>query len=523
MYDEQHFTRDSATAVFKETDGITVDDDGEPSIEWDDVTVERIEDPPHADAFDSKRFYVLPATVARPIRQGYNYGEDTVHLKKPRAELKQAAWSLDNAPWTMDHPDTGMVKNVDDIRGFWGDPAYYDSSDDLDAKLHVPVGDQEVKSFITENSDVSVGFYNKVEAVENYDSAVGGADDDVEDLDGVQTDIYFDHVASVSTGRCPGEKGCGIEDAHGHMSDSLLSGTEITGKSEQDTQMQETADQPSGIKTDGGTWFAVGPGEHTKDSTDHPGDHMFPVDSCSDVEDAWNLRGSAEDLKISESTLSERIVRAAEAKDCTGMPSTLQEQMDYATADSCGCGGGEDCTCSGDCGDNETTDTLKEMEFNIDFEDLTPEAILAKVEEKSDSVQEHLDELRSYEDKAEVAEEAAEELELDSTDDLADSVSMLDERNGELEEKITELQRPQMEEDAEFIAEHTERFGEDAEEVLDELDKDPEALSSKRELVEDLADVSTATEKTANPLSDSEDEKDEESVRKNQYAVSPWE
>lgn len=74
---------------------------------------------------------------------------------------------------------------------------------------------------------------------------------------------------------------------------------------------------PEGIYTSGGKWFAVGPDEHSKGSTEYADDAKYPVNNCSDVEDAWGLAGHVgEDYSVSEETVRERIKRAAEAKDC---------------------------------------------------------------------------------------------------------------------------------------------------------------------------------------------------------------
>lgn len=542
MYDEQHFTRDAADVRFDaDAPGISVDEDGsEVQFDWDEVETVTIDDPPHAEAFDSKQFYKLPATVAKPIPQPYQYGEDSITwLKKPRDELKQAAWSLDNAPWTLGHPESGMVKNVDDVRGFWKNPRYIDSLDDLDADLHVPVGDEDAKEFIEANGDVSVGFYNRIARKEEYDGVVGGADDESVDVEGYQTDMLFDHCASVEVGRCPGEKGCGIDaQAHGHVDAvSFKGGTRTTDSSDETegepssdepserldrrkdrrsepgstdgtVSMHETTDQPQGIKEVGDDWFAIGPGEHMKESTDHPDDHMYPVSGCGDVADAWRLRSHGEDLDIDQDTLEERIIRAAEAQDCTDVPDTLQDAMTDETEDTtdCGCDGGTD-----------TDDTDSTME--IEFDDLSTEAALAKVEAQHDGVAEHLDELRAAQDKASEAEAAAEELDLDDASDLSDSVAVLVDERDSLREELDEARRPQMEEDAEFIAERTDRFGDSAEDVLENLDEDPETVADKRELVEDLTEG--YDEATANPGDDGGST--DTSASDGKYVNTPWE
>lgn len=254
MYDEMHFTRDASTFMPDgSADGITVDEDtGDVEFEWDKVERVRIDDVPWADQFETNEFYKIPGTVARPIKQPYNFGKDQLILKKPRQELKRAAWSLDNAPWTLGHPDTGMVKHVDDIRGFWKNPRYIDSMDELQADLHFPVGDEEARDYVEDNGDVSVGFYNRITRVDMYDGVVGG-NDDHEDVDGFQTDMYFDHVASVGIGRCPSGKGCGLstDSRHGHVESALISDTAVTNKSRDSSA--EGYDEEAGQSKDGTT------------------------------------------------------------------------------------------------------------------------------------------------------------------------------------------------------------------------------------------------------------------------------
>lgn len=543
MYDEEHLTHDAATVTFdSEASGITVDS-GEPTFDWDEVETVTIDDPPHAEAFDSKEFYKLPATVAKPIPQPYRFSDDTVWLKKPREELKKSAWSLDNAPWTHGHPDTGMVKNVDHVRGFWGNPRYIDSLDDLDADLHIPVGDEESMEYIEEHGDVSVGFYNKVARVDEYDGVVGGTDDEEREIEGYQTGMLFDHCASVGVGRCSGSQGCGLDDApqHGHVVDSFIRDTRTTDKGDEvedntsDTtepvsDMQATTDAPSGIHVADGSWFAVGPDEHPDESTDWAGDAKFPVDSCEDIRDAWNLRGSG-DISIDESTLESRIRSVADSKGCD-LPETAQnedaEPDPVAVADSAKrysiCGSRKDVEGVRDCGcgGSDTDDTNDTTNMEINFDDLSVDAALAKVEDQHEGAAERLDELRATEKAASHVDEALDELEsVDDPSDLADAISMLQDRNDELTETVSELRRPQMEEDAEFIAERTDRYGDTAEDVLEELDEDAESLSEKRDLVEDLTEG--YDEQTANSGGSGDETNGGSTDRSSRYAASPWE
>jgi len=699
MYDNKHFTRDvSAGHIKTEIDAVTVDEsDNSYEIDWDELETVTVTNPPHANAFDTKTFHKIPTTVAKPIPQPYQYGEDTVWLKKPRDALKSAAWSLDNAPWTLDHPDTGMVKRTEDVHGYWSSPRYIDATDDLDADLYVPTHDTEAKEFIEDNPDVSVGFYNRIARTDEYDGVVGGTDNDEITIEGYQTDMMFDHVASVGIGRCPSTEGCGFgadaadSRSHGHIDtfdsknsvgdwvewdasggttygkideiiregcttrgkgdmevcaegddpavvvevyddetgeskdemvrhkmselrmwsgtsgdagttslmaqkmeapqfsegdmvqwqvrddlfgqivavddesdvvmvevyeavdgelrstgfvisagysdvttvtkESLMAGrmsnsdkslkntVGITDENEDaNGNMDFETDQPDGIYVADGTWFAVGPDEHPDETTEWPDNAKFRVDNCADVTDAWNLRGTG-DISIEQSTLEERIKRAAEAMDCD-MPDTAEmDSADVALSAKkySVCGSRKEvmdnCPCDKD---NTTNDTIN-MEIN--FDDLSTEAAIAKVEAQNDGVSERLDKLRAAEDAAETAYEAADELGVDDVESLADSVAMLKEQKESLAETVDELQRPEMESDAAFIAEQTDRFGETAEDVIEKFDGDAEAVADKRELVAELTEE--YDEQTANSEESSSDGLELDSSGK--YVKTPWE
>ena len=162
--------------------------------------------------------------------------------------------------------------------------------------------------------------------------------------------------------------------------------------------------------------------------------------------------------------------------------------------------------------------------MEVNFDDLSAEAALSEIADKHDGVAERLDTLQNYEGDAEAARDAAEELDLDDTGELSDAVAMKDEKIETLEEKVEELEdelddarRPQMEEDAEFIAERTDRFGDDVEDVIDNLDEDPETIADKRELVEDLTEG--YDEQTANP---GDEEGSESTPTTDGYARTPW-
>lgn len=514
IFDEEHFTTDAARVVFHETDGVTVDEEeGTTEFDWDSVERVKLDDVPHADAFETKEFYKLPATVARPIKQPYSFGVDEegnrriLWLKKPRDELKRAAWSLDNAPWTLGHPETPdrMVRSVDDIRGFFRNPRYIDSLDDLDADLHLPVNDEEAKDYVERNGDVSVGFFNKHARIDEYDGVVGGADDKGDDLDGYQIDMYFNHVASVPHGRCSGEQGCGIDSledgaTHGH---AFISGTLITNK---DRGMGGDADESDFVNPDDGDWYAIPPSDNTDD------EWKFPINNCSDVQDAWKLRGHG-DISVDQSTLEERIKRRASSLDCDVPDSDALDDAevdDYQIVEpEADCG----------CGDDKETDNTNMVEFEITTDDLTPEAVLAQVRDAHDGVDEYLEELNEAAERAEAYSKATEAAEVDDDTDLSEYIESLRGEVDELREFKEQHEADEARELAEFIAERTDRFGEDADEIVDSADG-LEQIAEWKEIVEDLTE--TTDEKPANAGDETETPSDQIGGRP-KYVATPWE
>lgn len=247
MTDDYLFTHDAATVSYDscKVDGITVDDEGEASFDWSEIPVVELDEPPHARAFDTDQFYKIEgATVARPIKQPYRVGDSIEWYKKPADELRDMAWSLDNAPYTLGHPDTGMVKRTEDVHGFWKNPRYDDEEDRLKEDLYVPANDEEATKFVEENQDVSIGFYNRI--FDDYDGDTGDLTDD--DVDGFQVNLYGDHVAGVERGRCSGEDGCGLDhdaDTHGKVvleTDDPQIGSADSGEDVEDTESDLTED-----------------------------------------------------------------------------------------------------------------------------------------------------------------------------------------------------------------------------------------------------------------------------------------
>lgn len=207
------FSTDTVQNAFStvDTDGVTVDEDGGDvtvDFKWDEVQTVTVDAPPHEEAFDTDKFYKIDgAALARPIKQYYvGLDGDLVERQKPAAELRKAAWSFDNAPYTLTHPDTGMIKKVSDVRGFFRKPRYDGDAETLMADLYIPTGDVEVLEFIEDSQDLSIGFYN--DRVKTYDGAVGSLTSD--EPEEYQVNLYGDHVASVETGRCSSAEGCGL-------------------------------------------------------------------------------------------------------------------------------------------------------------------------------------------------------------------------------------------------------------------------------------------------------------------------
>ena len=175
--------------------------DSTDGFSWAEARIVQIDNPPHEAAFDTDRFYKIDATLARPIRQTYQTYDGEVVMKKPADELRDAAWSADNAPVTLGHPSSQIVDSVDLVHGFVRQP-HWDSDDEaLQASVYIPVSDTRAKSWIEDNDGVSIGFWNEPEAPPEQIA---------DDVDRIQTNLYVDHVAIVETGRCSREDGCGL-------------------------------------------------------------------------------------------------------------------------------------------------------------------------------------------------------------------------------------------------------------------------------------------------------------------------
>ena len=236
-------THDAATAAFDSASGAITVDDGELTLDDSDTHVVTVEAPDAiADAFETDKFYKTEnVTTARPIKQQYVRDGEVKTYVKPAEELKKSAWTFDNRPFTIEHPDAGIIHDVDDVRGFWRNPSYDDKNERLSEDLYIPATDGAAQSFVAEYGDVSVGFFD--ETTDDYNGDVGSLVDDTDDVDGYQTNIYGNHIAAVRQGRCSGADGCGLDGSpHGSVIDTDAAVSDMSIDAEDyDTTIPEAA------------------------------------------------------------------------------------------------------------------------------------------------------------------------------------------------------------------------------------------------------------------------------------------
>ena len=518
---EAILTHDAGVSAFEDAGGVvqTTDDDGV-TFSWDEDNIVRVDAPANLNgAFDTERFYKIEgATVARPIKQAYLVGDDIEWYKKPAEELDKAAWSFDNAPFTLDHPDTGMVKNVDDIRGFWRNPRYDHDSDRLKEDLYVPVGDDEAMQFIEEHGDVSVGFYNRVHS--NYDGNTGDLSDD-DGLDGFQVDMFGNHIAGVKQGRCSSEHGCGLDSecpfSGDSVNDSALPNREdadhgkVVAAGPQDTHRTMTDDTDYDISPsfDGdfttdyrnseGRYFAVGPDENPDDEP------KYPINNCEDARDAWNLRTQG-DIDISVSDLETRIKSRASELNCQ-LPQTARQ--DDADAEN-------DCGCNTPNEEDNMTDT-DDNTPDFDIPDLSVDALVEKndavreIKEERDSLREDLDEMRT---EIEDALDAAENFSVEMDDDecpceaVDTLVSDLDAKVEEVEDLTDELSEYR-EDEIEDRLDRLDELGADREDWAEEAEDSDDPLEDLDEEIQRREEVLDAAPETSIKDIDSSTDSDE--------------
>lgn len=453
------FTHDAATVSWDsvETDGITVDDDGTASFDWSEIPVVRLDEPPHAEAFDTDEFYKIEgATVARPIKQPYRVGDSIDWYKKPADELRKMAWSLDNAPFTLGHPDTGMVKDVNDIHGFWKEPRYDGDEERLKEDLYIPTNESDATEFVSEHQDVSIGFYNRVHS--EYDGDTGDLMDD--DVDGFQVNMYGDHVAGVTQGRCSSEQGCGLDaqDNHGHVV-MRTEGPDLEGMTDSDYDIAPSfdGDFTTDYRNSEGTYFAVGPDENPDDEP------KYPINNCEDARDAWNLRTQG-NISISVEDLEGRIKRRAAELDCR-LPSTARQD------EGCGCG---------DTNEDDNNMSDGDTDDGFDIPDMSIDA-LAERHDTVASIREEKDELA--ETVSEVRDELAEhgidleedECPCDAIHDLAESKDEAESRVEDLEDELDDYREEERQEALDTLGEYlddTEEYQDaDLDEIQDEIER----------------------------------------------------
>ena len=492
------FTTDTVTNAFDsaEGDGITVDADEQTvDFSWNEIPVVRIDSPPYEKAFETDEFYKIEdVTTARPIIQYYrNTDGNLVKRQKPAEELDKAAWSFNNKPYTIGHPDTGVVKDVNDVHGFWRDP-YYDHDEERKKEtLYVPTNDDEAIEYIEENPDVSVGFYNERVSADAYSGDVGSLTD--EEPEEYQTNIFGDHIASVPRGRCSSAEGCGV------MADSSTS----FGTKKQQTKQESGEDydpsEYSRMNTDyreGDTYYAIAPDENADEEP------KYRIENCNDATDAWNLRGAG-DYDIDQSTLESRIKSRADELGCD-LPDTAEEDADAG----CGCGpegtkfhsdhyeshshyySNRETTMSNDDDTNGF-----DISVSVDSDSVTIDSLaeqidaVAELKEDRDSLAEDVSEYEAdFDEMREVMDLDADECPCDHIEDVVDEA----ERVEELEE---DLEQYREEERQEALDELTSTYRADEDDWEDApLDEIEAEIDRRAEIFED-SDMTLKTDGTA--------------------------
>ena len=310
--------------------------------------------------------------------------------------------------------------------------------------------------------------------------------------------MYGDHIAGVEKGRCSGEDGCGLnhDEYNSSQSDSVQSdhdgsqhGTVVsidsttTWHKEADFTAEEMVDMedhdreyliapPTTDYEEDGTFYAIGPDEIDGDEP------KYPINSCSDVQDAWHLRGHG-DYGIEQSTLENRIQERARELDCS-VPGT-DETNDESPEST------EDCGCN-------TGNTMSDNPDNdFDLPDLSVDALAEKndavseLKAKRDSLEEAVDEMEQTITEAfDEAEHFSVELDEDECpcEAVDDLVSDLDEKVAEIEDLRDELDEYRAEE-VEDRLDTLEDLGADRDEWEDEsLDALDEEIERREEVLE---------------------------------------
>lgn len=403
---ETILTHDEPVSAFEDAGGVVSTDDNDGiSFQWDEEHIVRVDAPSDLEgAFDTDRFYkVEDATIARPIKQPYLVGDDIEWYKKPADELRKTAWSFDNKPFTLGHPETGMVKDVSDIHGFWRNVHYVDDEDRLNADLYVPANDEAALDWLEEHSDVSVGFYNRVNT--DYDGDTGDLTDD--DVDGFQVDMYGNHVAGVKQGRCSGEDGCGLdsEDAQSGSSvnDSSQSasredwthGEVIMATDEPTIDTPDESEESSGSTDSDSTTEDCGCTTMTDDNTEDGQDFDIPdlsIDALAKKNDA------VDSLKAERDSLRE---------DLDEMKTEIEDALDAAEHFSVELDEDE-CPC--EAVDELVSDLDEKVEQVEDLEDELSEYREDEIEDRLDTLEDLGAERDEWEEEADEADDPLDAL-----------------------------------------------------------------------------------------------------------------
>lgn len=443
---------------------ITTDGDSEftEDLSLDAVSKTVIDDAPFTRAFDTDTFYKFDVVIARPIEQQYVHDGDVKTFKKPSEELQKAAWSADNAPYPLTHPDTKAIVNPSQIHGFHRRPRYvtdHDSKGDgLVTTLFVPVTDDVATDFLKSNRGVSVGVYNDLDW-----------ETDEESVDAYQTNMYFDHIAGVENGRCSLEDGCGI------VTDSEI------------TVLDSVEAPPSEMET-------FGVGETVKWTTEDGSRHGKVLDN---------------DESTYEIALFDYETKTFDESSVVTHDSSALHPWVGPTADSCR---GDSCSCG--CHTNSTTnmsDTNSEEDSSTDLdldsmvEGLTVDAIA----ERNDEVAQLYEDAQSYEDKIDV---------------LEDKVESLEQTLDETEQKLTEFEEGKREPKSVIVDSITELTSAWDEDELMNLDH--EKLKERKQIAEDAAtSTSTPSDDEGGndePTTDSEQSEDGSPSKPDFDSVRSW-
>ncbi len=492
IFDGRYFVHDSieSSISIPQNDGVEKDDDGF-HFYWDEQPVVELNNQQWTQHFNTDKFYKIDTVVAKELKQKYVIDNELYTFKKIASELKKAQWSLDNSPYTLTHPDQGHVRSVDQIHGFYRNPRFDKDEKEQIATLYLPINDDKALDFIEKYQDISVGFYNRLEQT------------DEEGVDAIQTDMFYDHVASVKNGRCSGENGCGLnidsldvdvdvkekiqeETQNGMIGHMNLSTSNVLDRSRESCQCQSDSsdcgsnctcdrnDNKKGSNCDCGCtcsnstnnehrdsegnylitndyrdednkYYAISPSENNGE--DSP---SYPITNCSDARDAWDLRNNG-DYSISVEDLKRRIKRRAGKLNC---------DLDYFENSENNKSNDLNSNMSKDQKQNDNQDPVG---IDLGIDDFNVDGIA----ERHEGVKELVDEKEQLEEKLE---------------EIEDTVDEKKEKIEDLQETVDEYRKEEKQEIADDVTEIVDKWDE---EKLIELELDE--LKERKELAEEIA------------------------------------